>query len=406
MQTPSSFTAPSLALPRGIRFAAAGIAVLATLTSAAVSILAGIERGASVPERVIWVAIGFVILAGAHLLPALTRALPRAARAGAIALWLSCLMATTYGHTTFFLSAQQHAGELRASAVRSSVDIVPDAPQPGRKITAIARDTAKVTSQLAHADALKCASHCPQLDAQRISLRAQLSALRIEASQAEHQQASADARDSELARIRERAIAAQSDPATAAAASLMGVTSDTASLATALLLGLLVEAVACVCWLVALPSDSTPTAESLGRFAVTPDTLRATADSDAQAIASESKSQLNRDATSSAIVASQVPRAELKSVVPASAKPHRYAAKPSTCRSAMPLDEPTLVRLATAIAEKRIKPTVRAIRPFLGCGQARALLARRAWLEYSQAASSSSSAMRPRLVHSARVMAL
>lgn len=57
------------------------LAVGATTTALCLSVLAGWQRGGTLPERLIWIAIGMVLVTSAHLLPALIREMPIVIRA-------------------------------------------------------------------------------------------------------------------------------------------------------------------------------------------------------------------------------------------------------------------------------------------------------------------------------------
>ncbi|WP_306173027.1 hypothetical protein [Ralstonia pickettii] len=77
----------------------------ATGTAICLSVLAGWQRGGSLAERLVWVAIGVVLVVSAHLLPALVRDSPYRMRAIAGVLWATCMVTACYGHATFFLLA-------------------------------------------------------------------------------------------------------------------------------------------------------------------------------------------------------------------------------------------------------------------------------------------------------------
>jgi hypothetical protein len=64
---------------------AAMLAVGATATALSLSILAGWQRGGSLLEQAVWVAIGIVLVVSAHLLPALIRDAPIPC-----AVWAAC----------------------------------------------------------------------------------------------------------------------------------------------------------------------------------------------------------------------------------------------------------------------------------------------------------------------------
>lgn len=113
------------------------LAIAATGTAICLSVLAGWQRGGFLPERLVWVAIGVVLVASAHLLPALVRHSPYRVRAVAGALWLACMLAACYGHATFFVLAQRHAGNcvllrFQSSSLHpSSVAVLPRSWQSG-----------------------------------------------------------------------------------------------------------------------------------------------------------------------------------------------------------------------------------------------------------------------------------
>lgn len=84
------------------------LAVAATTTALCLSVLAGWQRGGTLPERLIWIAIGMVLVTSAHLLPALIREMLIAIRGVGSVLWGACLLAACFGHAVFFTLAQQH----------------------------------------------------------------------------------------------------------------------------------------------------------------------------------------------------------------------------------------------------------------------------------------------------------
>src|SRR5258706_15974011 len=97
------------------------LAVTATGTAVCLSLLAGWQRGGTLSERVVWVTLGIVLVVSAHLLPTLIRGAPVAVRVMGHLLWGACMVTACYGHATFFVLAQQHAGDARAFAVTGDV---------------------------------------------------------------------------------------------------------------------------------------------------------------------------------------------------------------------------------------------------------------------------------------------
>jgi hypothetical protein len=300
-----------------MRAAPALLAVSATATAACLSVIAGWQRGGLLAERVLWVAVGVVLVLAAHLLPALCRPHGWAVRVAGTALWVGCMVATCYGHAVFFLMAQKHAGELRAAAV-------PVVTVRGRDLSAIARDRAEIVTRLARATARRCVEPCTSLKVERTALAARLDALDTEKAEAIRTEAAQDRADAAR-------TAALADPVTGALAAF-GVAAPRSELVTGLSFAAVLEAVACFCWLLALrPAAVT-------ELAVTP-------------------------ATQGSHAASVMP------VTPAS-----NAAAAVTPVIQLPVvDQPDdVTRVMTAIATGVLRPTVVEIRKYLGCSQTRA----------------------------------
>jgi hypothetical protein len=104
------------------------------------------DRGGTVIDRALLVSMAITICAGAHLLPALSR------RPVVWLLWSACLLATVYGHLTFFTHAGMRAGDVRAQQSVQVADV-------GRQIEAMrealasikARPVATVAAELSRA---------------------------------------------------------------------------------------------------------------------------------------------------------------------------------------------------------------------------------------------------------------
>jgi hypothetical protein len=203
------------------------------------SVLAGWQRGGWLAERLVWVAIGVVLVAGAHLLPALCRSAPLSGRVAGAVLWLGCMAAASYGHATFFLLSQSHAGEVRVSAVP-----LPRIPSH-RDLAAVMADRATVTAELAEANARRCIRDCQALRVRRVSLGARLDALDAEAGEVRRYQAVEDGNA-------ERRDAARDDPVTARLAMLCGIADARLDLFAGLAFATILEGVACLLWSIAL----------------------------------------------------------------------------------------------------------------------------------------------------------
>lgn len=293
------------------------MAVAATATAICMSVLAGWQRGGDLPERLVWVAIGAVLVVGAHLLPALCRSSPLSVRCVGGLLWVTCMATACFGHATFFVLAQQHAGERRAS----SVPAVSNGVLAGRGLTAIMTDRATVIRQLAVADSLRCERDCPALRVRRVALAARLDALNVEAEDVRRQQAADDRR------IEQRdALAA--DPVTTKLAGVLGTTVSRVDLLSGLAFAAVLEGVACLLWSLALrPAQSTVAVPPVGHT------------------------------TGSGHVC----------VTPS----HGFVTAPVT-----PADT-EIARLARDVAAGNVRATVSDIRRYLGCSQAKATAFRR-----------------------------
>ncbi|MBB3003729.1 hypothetical protein FHX57_006105 [Paraburkholderia tropica] len=225
-----------------IRRTTIGLAVAATGTAVCMSMLAGWQRGGWLSERLVWVAASVVLIGGAHLLPALCRPAPLAVRGIGALLWLGCMAAASWGHATFFLLSQSHAGEVRASAV--PVVSVP----AHRTLTAVMVDRASVAAELAVADARHCIHDCPAVRIRRTSLAARLNALDAEATDVRRYRVIEDGNAAHRDSVRD-------DPVAARLAVLRGVSNARLDLFTALAFAAVLEGTACLLWWIALLSQ-------------------------------------------------------------------------------------------------------------------------------------------------------
>jgi hypothetical protein len=229
-----------------IRRPALALAVAATATAVCMSVLAGWQRGGWLSERLVWVAVSVVLIAGAHLLPALCRSAPLAVRGIGTLLWLGCMAAASWGHATFFLLSQLHAGEVRVSAMSGAS--VP----AHRALTAVMAERASVAAGLAVVDAQRCIRNCPTLRVRRTSLAARLNALDAEAADVRRYQVIEDSNAARRDSVRD-------DPVTARLAALRGVTDARLELFTGLAFAALLEGMACLLWWIALlPQEISP----------------------------------------------------------------------------------------------------------------------------------------------------
>lgn len=161
------------------------------------------------------------------------------------------MAATAYGHATFFLLAQDHAGQHRASSVK---DAASDAPPRSiaRDPAKIASDQATVQSELAWIDSKHCRENCERLNYRRVAESGRLGALNVEMVQSERQQRLVDTASAERSRVSSDRAAAAADPVTMVLAHLHGVDIGSLSLCLAVVLGLVVEGLGSLSWAIAL----------------------------------------------------------------------------------------------------------------------------------------------------------
>ncbi|HGL5380484.1 TPA: hypothetical protein ACKFJT_000784 [Burkholderia cenocepacia] len=342
------------------------LAAAATGTALSLSILAGWQRGGALAERVVWVAIGIVLVVSAHLLPALIRDAPVVVRGVGSLLWGACLATACYGHVVFFVTAQQHAGEVRASAV-------PPARLAGRSLTVVMGERATVAAQLASANARYCAGSCTTLEARRATLAARLDALNAEADDVRRKQAATD-------RVTAQRDALRVDPVTSRLAALLGVTTPRIDLVSGLMFAAVLEGVACLLWTVALRS-SAPVAESTGTSAASSVVPAVTGPADVTD--SDQPRVTPVMATHAAPTVSRKNERPSHVTAPGSRAPRDAPVAPFPAGA--PIND-HLAQLARDVTAGLVRPTVADIRRHLGCSQARAAALRRQLAELNVAA--------------------
>lgn len=331
------------------------LAVVATATALCLSVLAGWQRGGTLPERLVWVAFGVVLVVSAHLLPALVRGTSPVVCGVAAVLWGACMASACYGHATFFLLAQQHAGEARANAVTTAIPVA-----LGRSLTVVMAERATVTRQLAWARVQRCSRDCSQVEARRVMLAAKLDALEAEADDVRRRQATDD-------RVTTQRDALRADPVTARLAMLLGTTVMRLDLLAGLMFAAVLEGVACLLWTVAFPpraavTDALVTSALLTPVVTVPGALPETHPATAPVTA-----QVMKPVTEPETV-----RHDMKPAAPVPLRDVAVSAKPAVDAS-----EEVLAQLVRDVTAGRVRATVADIRRHLGCSQARAAALRR-----------------------------
>jgi hypothetical protein len=227
------------------------LAAIATGASIAITWLAGRERGGTQAEQLIWVTVGLSLLLGAHLIPAMARGTKRGTHLLACALWACAMVSTGYTHGTFFLSAQQHAGEQRAEQVRVPT-AAPEAISTSDSITALLRQQARLEGALSQSSLIKCRDNCRALEVRRITLRSQLDSIKGQLEQAHRVERNFDRTAAERAHAIARQNSQRDDPVTVKLSSWLQVPAASIDLAMAIFFGWLLESLACFSWYVGL----------------------------------------------------------------------------------------------------------------------------------------------------------
>lgn len=329
-----------------IQWPPAVLGVAATATAVALSVLSGWQRGGSLSERAVWIAISVVLVLAAHVLPAFCKSFGRGVRAAGAVVWLSCVAATCYGHATFVMLSQRHAGDVRAAAV-------PRLVVTGRSVTKIAADRAKVIERLARLSARDCRERCASQRAEHTTLTARLDALTVEDGEARRLLAAVDRADTERA-------AAAADPVAGA----LGPVPAVAQLAVAVAFAAILEAVGCFCWLLAvrpvrrplqlarvvpIPEDARPATLTIPAANESPITVTGHADEPGHAL-----------------------EIEITSRMPDEPAGMDGKAEPNRARETAFDHAAAAAMVAAEIAAGRLRSTVSEIRAFLACGQVRA----------------------------------
>ncbi|WP_250478845.1 MULTISPECIES: hypothetical protein [unclassified Caballeronia] len=351
------------------RYTAFGLAFAATATACCISALAGWQRGGSLAERLVWVSVSLALVTSAHLLPALVRDKPAGVRAVTVVMWIACMATACYGHATFFLVAQRHSGELRASVVLP----VPAAAS-SRSLTAVMAERAIVIGQLTTAQGRHCVGTCTTLNARRVTLAARLDALDAEAGDVQR-------RNLEDERVATQLAALLADPVASRLATLLGTTEERVDLVSGLAFAAVLEGVACLLWAVALVTERPPAGVATARAApLAPATEGTTVEvATTDAVAAAARPEV-------ATVAANRVEVRMGSFNGESSHEDTSRTVGRRGRGLQPTKSTEisedLTQLARDIDAGRVRPTVTGIRRHLGCSQARAVALRRRWAEH------------------------
>lgn len=212
------------------------LASATTLTAVAMAAVAAVDRGGTALDRGLLVALSVAIVAGVHLIPALSTTRLK------WLLWAGCLLATSFGHIVFFVHAGMRAGEAQAHQSAAVTGT-------GRQVEAVSEALAAITARPVAVIASRLAN---------TQGRRERAALRLELAEAQRAAALRD----ELVRLAatqtQAEVAGATDPVIARLAAVTGSSEASISLAVGLLFSLLVELLGALLWIEALRGP-TPT---------------------------------------------------------------------------------------------------------------------------------------------------
>lgn len=318
---------PSIASRRS----AQALALSATATSLALSATVAWQRSPYWFDRAWGIASAALIVFGAHLLPAISARCTGLLRWSSYSLWLLCSLMVFYSHATLLLQAQARAGEMRAAALPMTPGPTATAFSPKRSRSDIAEKYAQAKGQLARVAAQRCSEPCAWLTARRAALTAQIDALTVEMEEARRWQAEQDRLSVLADRDRDRRDFARDDPVMTRLAALLGVPINRIDLVFAILFAIVIEGLACLCWYASIQGKPVP-----------------------------------RSATPPVTVESPVVTHQARPIADDTGRNELIAD-----------DEPDVLRVRNAVDAGELRPTVAAIRSFLGCAQGRASHIRR-----------------------------
>jgi hypothetical protein len=226
----SSLTVSSSDIPVSVQrhphvgaHACLALAFLTTLTSVGIAVMSGWQRGGDFAEKIVCIALGVVVVFGAHLLPAFARGQSAVVRVGATALCMSSFVVVLYGQAEFFLFAQQHAGSRRVdTAGQPSLARIPAAPSTN-SLTTIAQEEEQVRDAMASIGVHRCDHGCSWLHMRYELLSAKLNTLMTEAGEMKRQQDEHDRQVMLADRAAQIRDSLRDDPVTARLSAVTGV---------------------------------------------------------------------------------------------------------------------------------------------------------------------------------------
>lgn len=221
------------------QFACLSVAIIASLISAGIALLVGMNRSEVIIEKIIFASVGCLSVFGAHLLLPLSRNQQMFTRTLGWILWFLCTVFVAYSHTTFFVSAQDRAEIRRTEQFKANN--VPRSEKPLRELSTVLSEIAAVKEKLASVGLSTCRSNCPKKQEKASPLFGKIEALEAEAEEIKKWRV--DSADHLAAMSVQK-----KDPLNQRISRVLELPNSTIDLVTALLFAIMLEAVACYCW--------------------------------------------------------------------------------------------------------------------------------------------------------------
>ncbi|KGS49955.1 hypothetical protein X961_2978 [Burkholderia pseudomallei MSHR5613] len=325
------------------------MALFTSSISVGISVFAGLQRADSVEEQVWSVATSVVAVLCMHLPLMLCRFVSRGARCALVALWLLATVVVLRGQLDVLASANMHAADKRAQTV--PLVAVPSVATEtvGRGLTAITKDIAKVSIDLAHVEARRCVSECRDVRIRKVELSAELAALDAEATEAKRRATEQDWLRDQASRAEALRESRRANPATSMFAYWLGTTETRLDMLLNFVCVLVLEGAACAAWYFAIPKPVQPV------------------------VCDRNTTALQREAVASIPEATPVSRAGL-SVTHVATVAEDEILENDAGRSSVVSDDDLLVeKIREAVVAGRLRRNLVSIRKFLGCAQSEAI---------------------------------
>jgi hypothetical protein len=344
-----------------MRIGALSVALLSSAISLGVAVFAGTQRGGSAIEQFWSVATSIVAVLCVHLVPMLCRFVSRGGRLALVILWLLATTVVLRGQVDVLAFANQHAADERAQTVAAVAVSAVTTEQAGRSLTVIAQDIAKVTIDLAHVESRRCTGECRTLGIRKAELSAQLGALNAEFDEAKRRATQEEWNRDQNSHAEQLRESHRSDPATSMVASWLGTTEARLNTLLDLACVVVLEGTACFAWYLAGPGAITPRRKSVA--------------SDESASVSRCVAVVQRP---EATTDSRAEQSDGRAMIASDRAPVDNDAH---CASCFTEDDLQVAKIREAVLAGHLKRNLKSIREFLQCGQRKATLLNRLYIE-------------------------